>query len=53
VGGSQELAVQVYAAASLMAASPLERAFLASLGNALSFSPDLISHLQAALSRTA
>jgi uncharacterized membrane protein YebE (DUF533 family) len=53
VAGSQELAVQVYAAASLMAASPPERAFLTSLGNALGLSPDLISHVQAALPRTA
>jgi uncharacterized membrane protein YebE (DUF533 family) len=54
VGSSKELALQVYAAAHLVAASEPEKRFLKDLAAALSLDPDLIAHFnQTALSHTA
>ncbi len=50
VGTSKELALQVYAAAHLMARSAPERAFLRSLAQALSLDPALVAHIDATAS---
>jgi len=47
VGSSRDLALQVYAAAHLIAANPAEKAFLDDLGRALALDPSLIAHLNA------
>jgi len=49
VGGSQELAVQVYVASHLISDpnSPQERAYLASLAHALGLNPGLVAQLDA------
>jgi uncharacterized membrane protein YebE (DUF533 family) len=47
VGPSKDLALQVYAAAHLIAASPPEKAFLDDLGKALTLDPALIAHVNA------
>lgn len=47
VGSSQELALQAYAAARLIANSPQEKAFVQSLAGALQLDPALIAHFDA------
>jgi uncharacterized membrane protein YebE (DUF533 family) len=47
VGPSKELALQVYAAAHLMARSAPEKAFLQSLAQALALDPSLVAHIDA------
>lgn len=45
VGSSKELALQVYAAAHLVARSPQEKAFLQSLASGLGLDPALVAHI--------
>jgi uncharacterized membrane protein YebE (DUF533 family) len=45
VGSSKDLALQVYAAAHLIAATPPEKAFLANLARALALDPGLVAQL--------
>lgn len=47
VGSSKELALQVYAAAHIVARSPQELAFLKSLASALALDPALVAHIDA------
>lgn len=47
VGASKELALQVYAAAQLVARSAPEKAFLQSLAQALALDPALVAHIDA------
>lgn len=47
VGSSKELALQVYAAAHLVADSAPEKAFLARLAQALALDPQLVAHIDA------
>ena len=54
VGSSKELALQVYAAAHLVASSEPEKRFLEDLAAALTLDPSLIAHFnQTALLHTA
>ena len=50
VGSSKELALQVYAAAHMMARSAPEKAFLQSLAQALALDPSLVAHIDATAS---
>jgi uncharacterized membrane protein YebE (DUF533 family) len=47
LGSSKDLALQVYAAAHLIAATPPEKAFLANLARALALDPGLVAQLNA------
>jgi uncharacterized membrane protein YebE (DUF533 family) len=47
VGGAQDLGLQVYAAAHLVARSAPEKAFLRSLAQGLALDPALVAHIDA------